>query len=71
MGSLSLLQRIFPTQGSPELLADSLPAEPQGNPVFMPNGSIIFHCCTVISKQEIIGLAKKVVPVFCNISRKT
>ena len=30
MGSLSLLQGIFPTQGSNPLQADSLPAEPQG-----------------------------------------
>ena len=37
MGSLSLLQGIFPTQGLnpdvPVLQADSLPAEPQGKPV--------------------------------------
>ena len=35
MGSLSLLQGIFPTQGSnrsPALQVDSLPAEPQGKP---------------------------------------
>ena len=36
MGSVSLLQGIFPTQGSdprsPTLQADSLPAEPQGKP---------------------------------------
>ena len=36
VGSLSLLQRIFPTQGSnpgfTALQADSLPAEPQGKP---------------------------------------
>ena len=36
MGSLSLLQGIFPTQGikpgSPSIQADSLPAEPQGKP---------------------------------------
>ena len=36
VGSLSLLQGIFPTQGSnpglPALQADSLPAEPQGKP---------------------------------------
>ena len=35
MGSLSLLQQIFPTQGSnpgPALQAGSLPAEPQGKP---------------------------------------
>ena len=36
VGSLSLLQGIFPTQGSnpglPHLQADSLPAEPQGSP---------------------------------------
>ena len=30
VGSLSLLQGIFPTQGSNPLQADSLPAEPQG-----------------------------------------
>ena len=37
MGSLSLLQGIFPTHGikprSPTVQADSLPAEPQGKPV--------------------------------------
>ena len=41
VGSLSLLQGIFPTQGSnpglqprsPTLQADSLPAEPQGKPL--------------------------------------
>ena len=36
VGSLSLLQRIFPTPGnelaSPALQADSLPAEPEGKP---------------------------------------
>ena len=32
MGSLSLLQGIFPTQGSPTLQADSLPDEPPGKP---------------------------------------
>ena len=32
VGSLSLLQGIFPTQGSPTLQEDSLPAEPQGKP---------------------------------------
>ena len=36
VGSLSLLQGIFPTQGSnsdlPHLQVDSLPAEPQGKP---------------------------------------
>ena len=33
VGSLSLLQGMFPTQGrSPALQADSLPAEPQGKP---------------------------------------
>ena len=33
VGSLSLLQGIFPTQGSKSSLqADSLPAEPQGSP---------------------------------------
>ena len=38
MGGLSLLQWIFPTQGSnpgsPALQADSLPAESQGNPEY-------------------------------------
>ena len=38
VGSLSLLQGIFPTQGSnpglPTLQEDSLPAEPQGKPEF-------------------------------------
>ena len=37
VGSLSLLQQIFPTQesypGSPALQADYLPAEPQGKPM--------------------------------------
>ena len=32
MGSLSLLQEIFPTQGIPHLQVDSLPAEPPGKP---------------------------------------
>ena len=32
VGSCSLLQGIFPTQGSPPLQAYSLPAEPQGKP---------------------------------------
>ena len=33
VGSLSLLQGIFPTQGlNPVLQADSLPSEPQGKP---------------------------------------
>ena len=36
VGSLSLLQWIFPTQeGSPALQADSLPVEPQGKPKVM------------------------------------
>ena len=46
MSSLSLLQGIFPTQGSnpslPALQADSLPAEPQGKPKVMTNLDSIF-----------------------------
>ena len=33
VGSLSLLQGIFPTHRSPPLQADSLPAKPQGKPI--------------------------------------
>ena len=44
MGSLSLLQGIFPTQGwnpsLPALQADSLPAEPQGKPKNTGVGSL-------------------------------
>ena len=44
VGSLSLLQGIFPTQGSnpalPTLQADSLPAEPQGKPKNTGVGSL-------------------------------
>ena len=41
VGSLSLLQGIFPTQGSnPALQADSLPAEPQGKPKNTGVGSL-------------------------------
>ena len=44
VGSLSLLQGIFPTQGieprSPALQADSLPAEPQGKPKNTVVGSL-------------------------------
>ena len=44
MGSLSLFQGIFPTQGlnpgSPTLQADSLPAEPQGKPKNTGVGSL-------------------------------
>ena len=39
VGGLSLLQGIFPTQGLnpglPALYADSLPAEPQGKPIYL------------------------------------
>ena len=44
VGTLSLLQEIFPTQGSnpglPALQADSLPAEPQGKPKNTRVGSL-------------------------------
>ena len=44
VGSLSLLQGIFPTQGSnpgpPALQVDSLPAEPQGKPKHTGAGSL-------------------------------
>ena len=44
VGSLSLLQGIFPTQGSnsglPTLWADSLPTEPQGKPKNTGMGSL-------------------------------
>ena len=44
VGSLSLLQGIFPTQGSnprsPALQVDSLPAEPQGKPKNSGVGSL-------------------------------
>ena len=43
VGSLSLLQRIFPTRiepGSPALQADSLPAEPQAKPKNTGVGSL-------------------------------
>ena len=44
VGSLSLLQGIFPTQesnpGLPALQADSLPAEPQGKPKNTGVGSL-------------------------------
>ena len=44
VGSLSLLQGIFPTQGFnpdvPVLQADSLPAEPQGKPMNAGVGSL-------------------------------
>ena len=44
MGSLSLLQRIFPTQGSnpdgPTFQVDSLPAEPPGKPMNSGVGSL-------------------------------
>ena len=44
MGSLSLLQEIFPTQGLnpglPRLQVDSLPAEPQGKPKNIGMGSL-------------------------------
>ena len=44
VGSLSLLQGIFPTQesnrGPPALQADSLPAEPQGKPKNTAVGSL-------------------------------
>ena len=56
---------------SPALQADSLPAEPQGKPIFMPNGSIIFNCCTVISEQEIIGWPKRSSQFSVTSSRKT
>ena len=39
MGSLSLLQGIFPIQGSPALQADSLPAE-------LPGKSLLFKVVT-------------------------
>ena len=45
VGSLSLLQGIFPTQGSnpglPTWQADSLPAEPQGKPIAYRRISIV------------------------------
>ena len=44
VGSLSVLQGIFPTQGSnpglPTLQADSLPVEPQGKPKNIEVGSL-------------------------------
>ena len=33
LGSLSLLQGIFPTQGFPAFQVDSLPAKPEGKPM--------------------------------------
>ena len=43
VGSLSLLQGIFPTQGSNPLQVGSLPAEPQEKPM-MYVGQIIMLC---------------------------
>ena len=51
VGSLFLLQGIFPTQGSirglPALQADSLPAEPQGKPCKVDNTPKMPHIKTV------------------------
>ena len=57
MGSLSLLQGIFPTQGSnpglPQLQVDSLPAEPQGKPSLYHEGILysLFISVLFILKQ--------------------
>ena len=59
VGSLSLLQGIFPTQGSnpgiksryPALQADSLPAEPQGKPKTTGVGSLSL-CQRIFLTQE-------------------
>ena len=60
MGSLSLLQGIFPTQGSnPGLLilqADSLPAEPQGEPKNTGVGSLSLLQCIILTQESNRGL---------------
>ena len=43
IGSLSLLQGIFPTQDQPTLQADSLPAKPQGKPKQESGDTLIFN----------------------------
>ena len=52
VGSLSLLQGIFPTQGSnpglPALQADSLPAEPQGKPIIIRLSSAVFRAFALL-----------------------
>ena len=75
MGSLSLLQGIFPTQelGTPELQADSLPAELPGKPkntgvdslfllqqIFPTQGSIpgLLHCRQILYQLSHMGSPK-------------
>ena len=52
VGSLSLLQGIFPTQGSnpglPTLQADSLQAEPQGKPIIIRLSSAVSRAFTLL-----------------------
>ena len=55
VGSLSLLQGIFPTQGSnrsPTLQADSLPAEPQGKPKNTGVGSLSLLLQIFLSRNQ-------------------
>ena len=59
VGSLSLLQGIFPTQGSnrsPTLQADSLPAEPQGKPKNTGVGSLSLLLQIFLSQELNRGL---------------
>ena len=60
MGSLSLLQGIFPTQGSnpglPQLQVDSLPAEPQGKPKNTGVGNLSLLQQIFLTQKSIQGL---------------
>ena len=59
VGSLSLLQGIFPTQGSPRsptLQVDSLPAEPQGKPKNTGVGSLSLLQWIFLTQESNWGL---------------
>ena len=56
MGSLSLLQGIFPIQGSNPCLLDSLPAEPQGKPKNTALGSLSLLQQIFLTQESSWGL---------------
>ena len=67
VGSLSLLQQIFPTQGlelrSSALQADSLPAEPQGKPKNTGVGSLsLLQGIFLVRTKEKVGEVPTTMP---------
>ena len=69
MGSLFLLQGIFPTQGSPTVQAHSLPAEPQGKPTNTGVGSLSL-LQGIFSTQELNRGFLHYRQILCQLSHK-